>query len=99
MNRAGTFLKLTNTGNDACVLSGYAGLALEGGGHAALPTQTGHGDTYFAADPGRHDVTLQAGDSAHVNLVWTHTGAETAAAHHLQMSPTGGSAHSTVAIE
>ncbi|MEU0472271.1 DUF4232 domain-containing protein [Streptomyces olivaceus] len=81
------------------MLSGCAGLASEGSGHTALPTQTGHGDTYFAADPGRHDVTLQAGDPAYANLVWTHTGAETAAAHHLQMSPTGGNAHSTVAFE
>ncbi len=99
MHHAGTFLKLTNTGDDACVLSGYAGLALEGSGHTALPTQAEHGDTYFAADPGRHDVTLQAGDSAYADLVWTHTGAGTAAAHYLQISPRGGNAHSTVAFE
>ncbi|MEU4918639.1 DUF4232 domain-containing protein [Streptomyces parvus] len=99
MNHAGTFLKLTNTGNVTCVLSGYAGLALEGGGHTALPTRTEHGDTYFATDPGPHDVTLQAGDSAYADLVWTHTGADTAAAHYLQISPTGGNAHSTVPFE
>ncbi|MCX4827943.1 DUF4232 domain-containing protein [Streptomyces sp. NBC_00006] len=99
MNHAGTFLKLTNTGNVTCVISGYAGLALEGSGHTALTTQTEHSDTYFAADPGRHDVTLQAGDSAYADLVWTHTGADTAAARYLQISPTGGNSHSTVAFK
>ncbi|NEB82092.1 DUF4232 domain-containing protein [Streptomyces sp. SID14478] len=99
MNHAGTFLKLTNTGNVTCTLSGYAGLALEGSGHSALKTHTEHGDTYFATDPGRHDVTLQAGDSAYADLVWTHTGAGTAAAHYLQISPTGSNAHSTVTFK
>ncbi|MFD8565895.1 DUF4232 domain-containing protein [Streptomyces sp. NPDC059639] len=96
MNHAGTFLKVTNTGDTTCALSGYAGIALEGSGHTALTTQPEHGDTYFTKDPGNHTVSLQAGDSAYADLVWTHTGADTAAAHYLQMSPTGSNSHSVV---
>ncbi|MEU6841657.1 DUF4232 domain-containing protein [Streptomyces sp. NPDC046716] len=99
MNHAGTFLKVTNTGDATCTVSGYAGLALEGSGHTALTTHPDHGNTYFAQDPGSHTVTLQADDSAYADLVWTHTGADTAAAHYLQISPTGSNAHSVVPFE
>ncbi|MEU0640418.1 DUF4232 domain-containing protein [Streptomyces albidoflavus] len=99
MNHAGTFLKVTNTGDSTCTFSGYAGLALEGSGHTALTTHSEHGNTYFAQDPGEHTVNLQAGDSAYADLVWTHTGAGTAAAHYLQISPTGSNSHSVVPFE
>ncbi|MER5950236.1 DUF4232 domain-containing protein [Streptomyces sp. NPDC001904] len=96
MNHAGTFLKVTNTGDTTCTLSGYAGIVLEGSGHTALSTHPDHGNTYFAQDPGSLAVALQADDSAYADLVWTHTGADTAAARYLQISPTGGNAHSVV---
>ncbi|MBF8171105.1 MULTISPECIES: DUF4232 domain-containing protein [Streptomyces] len=96
MNHEGTYLKVTNTGDVTCAISGYAGLALEGAGHTAIATDAEHGDTYFAQDPGEHQVTLEAGDSAYADLEWTHTGADSADAHYLQISPTGSNSHSTV---
>lgn len=95
MNHAGTFLKVTNTGDETCSFSGYAGLALETETHAAVSTTTRHGDTYFAADPGTHTVTLAAGDSAWADLVWTHAG-DMRHTGYLQISPTGSNSHSTV---
>ncbi|MBU6535087.1 DUF4232 domain-containing protein [Streptomyces mayonensis] len=99
MNHEGTYLKVTNTGDVTCAISGYAGLALEGAGHTAIATDAEHGDTYFAQDPGEHRVTLEAGDSAYANLQWSHTGADSADAHYLQISPTGSNSHSTVSFE
>ncbi|MFS8204214.1 DUF4232 domain-containing protein [Streptomyces sp. CWNU-52B] len=99
MNHAGTYLKVTNTGDTTCAISGYAGLALETAGHGSATTRVKHGDTYFAQDPGERSVTLEAGDSAYADLVWTHTGADEVHAGYLQISPTGGNAHSTVAFE
>ncbi|GAA2346028.1 DUF4232 domain-containing protein [Streptomyces kunmingensis] len=99
MNHAGTFLKVTNTSDNTCTFSGYAGLALEGSGHTALTTHSEHGNTYFAQDPGEHTITLQSGDSAYADLVWTHTGASTATARYLQISPTGSNTHSVVAFK
>ncbi|MFG2142212.1 DUF4232 domain-containing protein [Streptomyces sp. NPDC048650] len=96
MNHAGTYLKAVNTGTSSCTFSGYAGLALEGAGHTALPTKARHGDTYFAQDPGVHNVTLKPGHAAYADLVWTHTGASTAHAKYLQVSPTGSNAHSVI---
>ncbi|WP_240529194.1 DUF4232 domain-containing protein [Streptomyces antioxidans] len=96
MNHRGTFLKVTNTGDETCVISGYAGLALEGAGHTAIKTTTRHGSTYFATDPGTHPITLAPGKSAWADLVWTTTGADTAHAKYLQISPTGSNSHSTV---
>ncbi|MEK8171627.1 DUF4232 domain-containing protein [Streptomyces sp. M19] len=99
MNHAGTYLRVKNTGDETCTLSGYAGLALEGAGHTALDTDAKHGDTYFANDPGAHTITLKPGASAWADLVWTHTGASTAHAKYLQISPTGSNSHSTVAFD
>ncbi|MCQ4042719.1 DUF4232 domain-containing protein [Streptantibioticus rubrisoli] len=98
MSHAGTFLRVTNTGKTTCTFSGYPGLALEGSGHTALKTTVRRGATYFAQDPGIHPVTLKRGASAWADLVWTHTGAHTAHAKYLQISPTGSNAHSTVAF-
>ncbi|AGP56842.1 DUF4232 domain-containing protein [Streptomyces rapamycinicus] len=98
MNHRGTFLKVTNTGDETCVISGYAGLALEGAGHTAIKTTARHGSTYFATDPGTHPITLAPGKSAWADLVWTTTGAGTAHAKYLQISPTGSNSHSTVAF-
>jgi hypothetical protein len=99
MNHAGVYLKVVNTGKTACTFSGYPGLALEGAGHTALKTKVRHGDTYFAQDPGVHPITLGAGKAAYADLVWTHTGASTAKAKYLQISPTGSNAHSVVAFD
>ncbi|MCQ8190905.1 DUF4232 domain-containing protein [Streptomyces rugosispiralis] len=98
MNHRGTFLKVTNTGDETCVISGYAGVALEGAGHTAIKTNARHGSTYFATDPGAHPITLAPGKSAWADLVWTTTGAGTAHAKYLQISPTGSNSHSTVAF-
>ncbi|WP_413800072.1 DUF4232 domain-containing protein [Streptomyces iranensis] len=98
MNHRGTFLKVTNTGDETCVISGYAGVALEGAGHTAIKTTARHGSTYFATDPGTHPITLAPGKSAWADLVWTTTGAGTAHAKYLQISPTGSNSHSTVAF-
>jgi hypothetical protein len=99
MNHQGTFLKVTNVGKKSCKLAGgYAGLALEGAGHKALRTTVDHGRTRFTKDPGKHTVTLKHGASAWADLVWTHTGAGTAHAKYLQISPTGSNAHHTVAF-
>ncbi|MFH8597199.1 DUF4232 domain-containing protein [Streptomyces rimosus] len=99
MNHSGTYLRVQNTGKVACAISGYPGLALEGAGHTALRTTVRHGDTYFAKDPGVHRVTLKPGQSAYADLVWTHTGANTAHAKSLQISPTGSNAHSVVPFD
>ncbi|MFI7309404.1 DUF4232 domain-containing protein [Streptomyces hygroscopicus] len=99
MNHRGTFLRVTNTGQETCVISGYAGVALEGAGHTAIKTTARHGDTYFATDPGVHPITLGPGKSAWADLVWTTTGASTAHAKYLQISPTGSNSHSTVAFD
>lgn len=96
MNHRGTFLRVTNTGDETCVISGYAGVALEGAGHTAVKTTARHGSTYFATDPGSHPITLAPGKSAWADLVWTTTGASTAHAKYLQISPTGSNSHSTV---
>ncbi|MBI0301175.1 DUF4232 domain-containing protein [Streptomyces sp. PRKS01-29] len=96
MNHRGTFLRVTNTGDETCVISGYAGVALEGAGHTAIKTTARHGSTYFATDPGTHPITLAPGKSAWADLVWTTTGADTAHAKYLQISPTGSNSHSTV---
>ncbi|MFD8281787.1 DUF4232 domain-containing protein [Streptomyces malaysiensis] len=96
MNHRGTFLRVTNTGDETCVISGYAGVALEGAGHTAIETTARHGSTYFATDPGSHPITLAPGKSAWADLVWTTTGASTAHAKYLQISPTGSNSHSTV---
>lgn len=96
MNHRGTFLRVTNTGDETCVISGYAGVALEGAGHTAIKTTARHGNTYFATDPGAHPITLGPGKSAWADLVWTTTGVETAHAKYLQISPTGSNSHSTV---
>ncbi|MBP2065386.1 DUF4232 domain-containing protein [Streptomyces iranensis] len=98
MNHRGTFLKVTNTGDETCVISGYAGVALEGAGHTAIKTTARHGSTYFATDPGTHPIALAPGKSAWADLVWTTTGAGTAHAKYLQISPTGSNSHSTVAF-
>ncbi|AEW98845.1 DUF4232 domain-containing protein [Streptantibioticus cattleyicolor] len=98
MNHQGTLLRLTNTGTTTCAFSGYAGLALEGAGHSAIPTTVRHGSTYFAQDPGVRQVTLRPGASAWADLVWTHVGQDTVHAKYLQISPTGSNAHSTVAF-
>ncbi|MEU1942158.1 DUF4232 domain-containing protein [Streptomyces sp. NPDC059474] len=98
MNHRGTFLRVKNTGDETCVISGYAGLALEGAGHTAIKTTARHGSTYFATDPGSHPITLGPGKSAWADLVWTTTGASTAHAKYLQISPTGSNSHSTVAF-
>ncbi|MFH8409037.1 DUF4232 domain-containing protein [Streptomyces sp. NPDC018019] len=99
MNHAGTYLRVQNTGGTTCAISGYPGLALEGAGHTALKTEVRHGDTYFAKDPGVHRVTLKPGRSAYADLVWTHTGADTAPAKFLQISPTGSNAHNVVPFD
>ncbi|WP_234426595.1 DUF4232 domain-containing protein [Streptomyces niger] len=99
MNHAGTYLKVTNTGDETCAIKGYAGLALEGAGHTALKTKVRHGDTYFAQDPGAHTVTLKPGGVAYADLVWTHTGADAAPAKYLQVSPTGSNSHSVVPLQ
>ncbi|POX41878.1 hypothetical protein C3486_07660 [Streptomyces sp. Ru73] len=99
MNHAGTYLKVTNTGDETCAIKGYAGLALEGAGHTALKTDVQHGDTYFAKDPGAHTVTLKPGGVAYADLVWTHTGADAVPAKYLQVSPTGSNSHSVVPLE
>ncbi|NJQ00307.1 DUF4232 domain-containing protein [Streptomyces zingiberis] len=99
MNHEGTYLKVTNVGDSACTFSGYPGLALEGAGHTAITTETTRGDTYFVQDPGEHEVTLQAGDSAYADLAWTHTGEDAVDARYLQISPTGSNSHSTVPFE
>ncbi|MFI7099169.1 DUF4232 domain-containing protein [Streptomyces sp. NPDC050161] len=99
MNHAGTYLKVKNTGKTACSFSGYPGLALEGKGHTALKTTARHGDTYFAKDPGVHKVTLKPGQAAYADLVWTHTGASTAHAKYLQVSPTGSNSHSVISFD
>jgi hypothetical protein len=99
MNHLGTFLRVWNTGRQACSLSGYAGLALEGTGHTAIKTTAKHGSTYFATDPGTHPVILKPGGSAWADLVWSHTGASMAHAKYLQISPTGSNSHSTVAFD
>ncbi|MGW1787889.1 DUF4232 domain-containing protein [Streptomyces tubercidicus] len=98
MNHQGTYLKVTNTGNSTCAISGYAGLALEGAGHTAIDTTPKHGDTYFAKDPGVHQVTLKPGKSAYADLVWTHVG-PSEKAKYLQVSPTGSNSHSIVAFD
>ncbi|MEJ8652287.1 DUF4232 domain-containing protein [Streptomyces sp. MS1.AVA.3] len=99
MSHSGTYLKVTNTGKSTCAINGYAGLALEGAGHTALKTTAHHGDTYFAKDPGAHQVTLKPGKSAFADLVWTHAGPSSAQAKYLQVSPTGGNSHSVVAFD
>ncbi|MFH8347357.1 DUF4232 domain-containing protein [Streptomyces sp. NPDC018045] len=99
MNHAGTYLRMENTGKSTCTVSGYPGLALEGAGHTGLRTRARHGDTYFAQDPGAHPVTLAPGKSAYADLVWTHTGANTAHAKYLQVSPTGGNGHDVLPFD
>ncbi|MFI0262588.1 DUF4232 domain-containing protein [Streptomyces sp. NPDC017056] len=99
MNHAGTYLRVVNTGTSTCSFSGYPGLALEGAGHTALKTRVRQGDTYFAKDPGVHRVTLKPGKSAYADLVWTHTGAGTAHAKYLQVSPTGSNSHSVIPFD
>ena len=98
MSHEGTFLRVTNTGKTTCTFRGYPGLALEGTGHTALKTTARRGSTYFMQNPGIHPVTLKSGASAWADLVWTHTGARTAHAKYLQISPTGSNSHSTVAF-
>ncbi|MFI5523752.1 DUF4232 domain-containing protein [Streptomyces platensis] len=99
MNHEGTYLKVTNTGSGTCAISGYPGLALEGAGHTAIKTTAQHGDTYFAQDPGVHQVTLKPGKSAYADLVWTHAGPSSAQAKYLQVAPTGSNAHSVVGFD
>lgn len=99
MNHAGTYLRMENVGKSTCTISGYPGLALEGAGHTAIKTTARHGDTYFAKDPGVHPVTLKPGKSAYADLVWTHTGANTAHAKYLQVSPRGGNGHSVIPFD
>ncbi|MFF3542941.1 DUF4232 domain-containing protein [Streptomyces platensis] len=99
MNHEGTYLKVTNTGSGTCAISGYPGLALEGAGHTAIKTTAHHGDTYFAKDPGVHQVTLKPGKSAYADLVWTHAGPSSAQAKYLQVAPTGSNAHSVVGFD
>ncbi|MFI2185184.1 DUF4232 domain-containing protein [Streptomyces sioyaensis] len=98
MNHEGTYLRVTNTGKSTCAISGYPGLALEGAGHSAMKTTVHRGDTYFAQDPGAHQVTLKPGKSAYADLVWTHAG-PSAKAKYLQVSPSGGNAHSVLAFD
>ncbi|MGW7575940.1 DUF4232 domain-containing protein [Streptomyces sp. NPDC054765] len=99
MSHSGTYLKVTNAGKDTCAINGYPGLALEGAGHTSLKTTAHHGDTYFAKDPGAHQVTLKPGKSAFADLVWTNTGVSTAHAKYLQVSPTGSNSHGVVAFD
>lgn len=99
MNHAGRFLRVENTGKSACTLKGYAGLAMESPGHEAIRTVADQGDTYFAKDPGAHTITLESGADAWADLEWTHTGADSAKAGYLQISPTGSNSHSTVPFD
>ncbi|MFI1304216.1 DUF4232 domain-containing protein [Streptomyces sioyaensis] len=98
MNHEGTYLRVTNTGKSTCAISGYPGLALQGAGHSAMKTTVHRGDTYFAKDPGAHQVTLKPGKSAYADLVWSHAG-PSAKAKYLQVSPAGGNAHSVLAFD
>jgi hypothetical protein len=96
MNHEGVHLRVENTGKTACIISGYPGLALEGAGHTAIKTTVQHGDTYFEKDAGAHEITIQPGKAAYADMAWTHLGQSTAHVKYVQISPTGGSAHTTV---
>ncbi len=69
-NRDGQ-LVLTNTSHQTCTVYGYPGLGLQNAGHKVLPIKVSWGSTYFAADPGRHTVTLRPGQSAYADFGWS----------------------------
>ncbi|MFF9479662.1 DUF4232 domain-containing protein [Streptomyces sp. NPDC014733] len=99
MMHAGFYLVAKNTGKSTCTFQGYPGLALEGKGHTAINTVVHHGDTYYAKNPGVHEVTLKPGKAAYANIEWTHSGANAAKAKYLQASPTGSNSHSVISLD
>ncbi|QMU77886.1 DUF4232 domain-containing protein [Streptacidiphilus sp. PB12-B1b] len=66
----GENLALTNTSHQTCTVYGYPGLGLQNAKHGVLSIKVNWGSTYFAADPGRHTVTLKPGQSAWADLAW-----------------------------
>lgn len=87
MSHAGTYLRFKNTTDRTCILRGYPGLGLEGARHKPLTTKTEWGSTWYAKDPGKTNVTVEAGDSAWADLAWTQSGTDAVRSTSLKVTP------------
>ena len=95
-NRDGQ-LVLTNTSHQTCTVYGYPGLGLQNAGHKVLPIKVSWGSTYFAADPGRHTVTLKPGQSAWADLAWhAPYGVTSVTPSYLEITPPNETTHLTI---
>lgn len=87
MSHAGIYLRFKNTTDHTCILRGYPGLGLENAQHKPLTTKAEWGSTWYAKDPGKTNVRLEAGDSAWADLAWTQSGTDAVHAGHLKVTP------------
>jgi len=93
----GENLALTNTSHQTCTVYGYPGLGLQNGKHTVLPITVVWGSTYFAADPGRHTVTLKPGQSAWSDLAWNAPyGVKSVTPSYLEVTPPDETTHLTI---
>ncbi|MBC3993745.1 DUF4232 domain-containing protein [Streptomyces sp. AC563] len=87
MSHAGIYLRFENTTDHTCILRGYPGLGLENTQHKPLATKAEWGSTWYAKDPGKTNVRVEAGDSAWADLAWTQSGTDAVHSRHLKVTP------------
>lgn len=102
MMHEGAVLKLKNTTDHSCALRGYPGLGLEDSEHNTLASDVTWGDTYYAQDPGKKTLTLEAGQSAESVIAWSHANTGTSDAQHaayLVVTPPASTTHKTLKLD
>ena len=102
MNHQGIEVQLKTGTSHTCAVRGYPGLGLENAEHQTLKSTTTWGSTWYAADPGKHTITLKPGQSVQAVIAWTHADTGTSGARHaayLQVTPPASTTHKTLTFK